>query len=138
MSEFVAQVPNALYEWLSADETLGALLSAADAIFPEEAPEGTEYPFIVYQQMSGVVERAFRGNKARNQIWLVKGICRGGDPEPAEAIDRRLETLLDDASLPLEGRRLIGLLREADAPGHEIDGGELITYRGGLYRVVFE
>lgn len=134
----VSDIPNAIYACLSADATLGALLSTTDAIFPKEAPEGTEYPFVVYRQISGVTERGFHDNNARNQVWLIEGVCRGGDPEPAEAIDARLEELLDDASLPLESGRLIGFLREADAPAHEIDGGELVIHAGGLYRVMYE
>lgn len=131
-------VPNAVYGWLSGDPTLGALLSAPDAIFPKEAPEGTEYPFVVYRQISGITERGFHDNNARNQIWQIEGVCRGADPERAEAIDRRLEELLDDVSLSLEGGHLIGFLREADAPAHEIDGGELVIHAGGLYRVMWE
>ena len=133
-----SQIPNALYQWLSEDPTLAALLSAPEAIFPKEAPEETEYPFVVFQQVSGVKERGFHDHSARNQIWLVKGVCRGGDPSPAEEIDKRIEELLDDASLPLEDGHLIGLLRESDVPAHEIDGGEVVTHAGGLYRVMWE
>lgn len=134
-----SEIPNALFGLLSTDDALGEMLSAPDAVFPLEAPEGTSYPFVVFSQVApGDIERTFR-KKARNQLWLVAAVDRSGDPATAEAIDRRCEELLDEASFALEnGLRLTGIWRVRDIPAHEIDGGELVIHAGGVYRVMWE
>lgn len=131
-------VPEAIFECLSTDPTLGELLSEPTAVFPKVAPEGASYPFVVFREMSGVKEHGYHASAARNQLWVVGAVDRSGDPGVAEAIDRRCEELLDKAQLELDGARLIGLFRESDVPGLEIDGGELVIDAGGIYRIWFE
>lgn len=130
-------VPTAIFQLLSNDTELHALLSAPDAVYPDFAPEGAVYPYVIFGPLPGVLSWAFR-SFARNQLWLVKGVCRGGDAEPARAIDARCEKLLNDAQLVIEGSHLLYLRRESDVPQSEIDGGDLITESGGLYRVMTE
>jgi hypothetical protein len=131
-------VPEAIFARLSTDSALGELLSAPEAIFPKVAPEGAEFPFVVFHQLPGVKEHGFHASAAHNQLWFVGVVDRSGDPGVAEAIDRRCEELLDKAELALDGAHLIGLFRESDLPGFEIDGGELVADAGGIYRVWWE
>ena len=131
-------VPEAIFARLSGDAALGDLLSEPDAIFPKVAPEGTVHPFVVFREFTGLKEHGFHASAARNQLWVVGAVDRSGDPGVAEAIDRRCEDLLDKAQLELDGAHLIGLFRESDVPGLEIDGGELVIDAGGIYRVWFE
>lgn len=131
-------VPDAIFARLSTDATLGELLSEPTAIFPKVAPEGVSHPFVVFREVIGVKEHGFHDSAARNQLWLVGAVTREGDPGAAEAIDRRCEELLDKQPLILDEAHLIGLFRETDAPGFEIDGGELVIDAGGIYRIWFE
>lgn len=129
-------VATAVYERLSEDSTLTALLATPESVFQHFAPEEAKDPYVLFNLHSGVQTWSFR-NFYRNQLWVVKGICRGGDSTPAEQINARLETLLDDAPLAI-GEHLIYWRRENDINYGEIDGGTLVSHCGGLYRAYTE
>jgi hypothetical protein len=122
----------ALYAFLDADATLGDLLTG---IHYGEAPEDAKHPYAIFARTSNVSSWSYR-TFARNQLWLVKGVCRSGPPTAAEAIDARCEELLNDAELAIDGSQCLYVRREAGIPDlPEIDAGETIFSVGGLYRI---
>jgi hypothetical protein len=122
----------ALYGLLSDDDTLNGL--ATGGIHHQRAPEGTTGAYAVFHKQSGV-EVWSMADAAQNQLWLLKGVCRGGDAEEAEAIDARCEELLNAAKVPIDGHQLLDLRRESDVDYPQDDGGETIFHVGGLYRL---
>jgi len=125
----------ALFGLLNANDTLKGL--ATGGIHHQRAPEGTKPPYCVFNKQAGTeiwsMTEAFK-----NQVWQVKGICRGGDAEEAEAIDERCAELLNDAPLEIAGHATMCLRRESDVDYPQDDGGETIFHVGGLYRLYAE
>lgn len=130
----------AIRSHLAADATLKGLLSAGDAIYHAFAPETSEYPYAIFNRMSGTPVWAMTSTPAlRSELWLVKGVTRGNQADAAEAIDSRCDELLNDAPLEITGRTLLYIRRESDMPAYnEVDSGEAIFHVGGLYRVSYE
>lgn len=122
----------ALFGVLNGDDELKAL--ATGGIHHQRAPEGTTGPYAIFHKQSGVAIWSMR-DVSQDELWLVKGLCRGGDAEEAEAIDARCEALLNDATFEIAGFDLLGIRRESDVAYPEDDGGETIFHVGGLYRL---
>jgi hypothetical protein len=122
----------ALYAFLDADAALGNLLTG---IHYGEAPESAKHPYTIFSRLSNVPSWSYR-SFARDQLWLVKGVCRGSAPTAAEAIDARCEELLNEAELAIAGSRCLDVRREAGIPDlPKVDAGEIVFSVGGLYRI---
>jgi hypothetical protein len=130
--DFVDPIRAAIFAVLSADDALAA--AAPNGIHHLRAPQGTEVPYGIFNEQSGLPMRSF-GDSSKNELWLVKGVCRGGDQGEAEAIDARCEQLLDRQTFPIEGFALLGCERETDVIFPEDDDGETIYHVGALYRI---
>lgn len=129
----------ALYEKLIGDATLTALLSTPESIYHKLAPEGSEPPYVVYSKVPGQLQWTFAGNPLRWPLWVIKGVDRGGSAGTVEAIDARIEELLTDATLDVEGFNHLYLRRETDMPEPiATDSGEIVQECGGIYRVALE
>jgi hypothetical protein len=116
-------IREALFALLDGDAELAGLLSEPHAIFHLRAPASAEFPYAIFHKQSGLPIRAMGGGGFKNQLWLVKGLCRGGDQEEAEAIDERCEALLDNATFDIAGFELLSMERETDVPYPEDDSG---------------
>lgn len=133
------QIASAVYDLLSADATLTALLSSPEAIYQDYAPENAQLPYVIFCEHTGTrTGRGFRGTYVRDQLWLVKGICRGKSPTAARKIDFRCEQLLDEVDLLVAAGRSMNLRREQDISLAQADSGETVYQRGGLYRLQSE
>jgi len=126
---------------LVADATLKALLAKPDAIYHAFAPEGAQYPYVIFNAQTPDMPLLSMGKKPAliEYLWLVKGVVRGTKADAAEDIDARCTELLNDAPLTIEGKTLLYVLRESGMPPYsEVDSGEPIFHRGGLYRIKVE
>jgi hypothetical protein len=129
----------ALYAKLSGDATLTAKLSSATAIYHKLAPEGAVPPYVVFRQISGTRQWAFQGGQIRWPMWLVMAVDRGPTAEVAEDIDARIDELLNDAKLTIEGFNHLAIYREMDMPEPVTDdSGEILQSVGGLYKIATE
>lgn len=135
--DFVDPIRAAISGLLKGDAELSSLVVGAEegGIFHLRAPADAEFPYCVFNKQSGLPIRAMGTVAFVNQLWLVKGICRGGDQGEAEAIDARCEELLDGAPLTIEGFNLLACERETDVVYPEDDAGETIFHVGALYRI---
>lgn len=122
----------ALATLLGDDEELSAL--AGGGVHHLRAPAGTEYAYAIFHKQSGQSRWSMR-DASKNDLWLVKGLCRGGDQGQAEAIDARCAQLLHNPNLDIEGNTLLGIQRETDVIYPEDDSGETIFHVGALYRL---
>lgn len=129
-------VRKALYQHLSVDSELTQL--ASGGIHYGEAPADTPYPFAIFHLHSPGFVWSMR-SAFRDELWGVKGVCRGRDAEEAESIHARCIQLLTDPGLTIEGYTLLCLFPEGGMPPlHEPDNGETIYQAGGLYRLKAE
>lgn len=130
------RIAAAIFAVLDADPTLTALLSAPHEVHQDMAPEKAVLPYVVFMLHTGTrTERSFRAGHVRDQIWLVKGVCRGRSATAARKIDFRCEQLLDEVDIPLSSGRSLNMRREQDVSLPDADSGETIYQRGGLYRL---
>jgi hypothetical protein len=125
----------ALYSRLSGDATLTGLLSAQAAIYHQIAPQDAAYPLIVFQRQDGRPDWTF-GDHMQRDLWTVRAIDRATSASDAEAIADRIDVLLNDAPLVVNGRALLYLRRESDVDFSEQDGADTLRHVGGVYRVV--
>jgi hypothetical protein len=135
----------AIYGKLSGDTTLTALLAAAPTgysqnIFYQSGPDSAQFPLVILSKQSGVPTQAFHDPTALDtEIWLVKAVDHNSSADPAEAIQARLKTLLNDATLSIGGgATLLHLRRESDVDYQEITSGESYIHAGSLFRLVLD
>jgi hypothetical protein len=137
-------IRRALYGRLAGDTTLTSLLATpvagyAQSIFYQRAPENSAYPLVVISKSSGVPTDTFGlAGAFETDVWLVKGIARDASADTVEAIQARIQTLLNDAPLSISGQTLMALRRQSDVDYPEIADGETYRHAGALYRVIHE
>lgn len=134
-------VRRAIYGKLAGDSTLNALLGTpatgyAKSIYHQQAPEGANHPFVVFQKQAGNPTEAFGDPSVfENDIWLVKAVDHATTTDTAEAIQARVAVLLNDASLSISGATLTYLRRQSDVDYAEVADGETYKHAGSLYRL---
>jgi hypothetical protein len=130
----------ALYGKLSGDSTLNALLATPPAgwsksIYYQVAPEGATTPFVILSKQSGTPTESFGDPSAlENDIWLIKAVD-SGSVDNAEAVQARIATLLNDATLSISGATLLYLRRQSDVDYSEVANGVVYRHAGSLYRL---
>jgi hypothetical protein len=130
-------VRRALYGKLAGDTTLNNLLGTpasgySKAIYHQTAPDGADYPFVIFNKQAGTPTYAFKGTTGGaafdTDVWLVKVI------DAAE----RLDVLLTDGVLSISGATQMLLLRQSDVVYEEIDGDQRFQHVGSLYRLLYD
>jgi uncharacterized protein DUF3168 len=135
-------VRRALYGRLAGDTTLNGLLAApaagySKAIYHDQAPAGAGFPFVVFGKQSGVPTEAMGDPSAlENDVWLVKAVDRSTSADTAEAIQARVASTLNDASLSISGATHLYLRRQSDVEYPEVTDGVTYRHAGSLYRLV--
>lgn len=130
------EVREAIYERLAADATLTGLLSAPTAIYHQVAPQSAAAPLVVFNKAAGTPNWQFGGAHVQGDVWLVKAIDRGTSASRAEDIAARIDAVLTDAPLAIDGGVLLGVWRESDVDYLEIDGGDQWHHVGSQYRLL--
>jgi hypothetical protein len=135
-------VRRAIYGKLAGDTTLTNLLGTpatgySKSIYHQQAPEGAHFPYVVFSKSSGVPTEAFGAPSAlETDVWLIKAIDRATSTDTAEAIQARIQALLNDASLSISGSTLLYLRRQSDVEYPEVRDGVMFAHAGALWRLV--
>lgn len=136
-------IRRAIYGKLSGDTTLNNLLGApasgySKAIYHGNAPTDAKFPLVVFHKQSGVPTEAFGAPSVmESDVWLIKAVDQSTSADTAEAVQDRLKTLLNDASLSISGGTLLYLRRQSDVEYPEEAGGAMYAHAGSLYRLVY-
>ena len=119
-----SQCKRGLYGKLAGDTTLNALLGTpatgfSKAIYYQEAPAGAAYPYVIFDQQSGVPTEAFTDPSAlETDVWLVRAVDRNTTADIAEAIQRgcsaaqRHDTVDSGATLCISAAARMSISRE--------------------------
>ncbi len=142
-------ISHAIYGKLAGDTTLNSMLAApptgsTHSIYPWQAPDKAQFPFVIFNLQSGIREYAFKGRALDNEIWQIKGIARVGDSssqsadDVAGAIADRLDALLTDGTLSISGAtasywRFEGPVRYTETPM----GQPRLIHSGGMFRLIY-
>jgi hypothetical protein len=127
---------------MAGDTTLNALLASppsgwSKSIYHQQAPAGAQFPFVVFQKQAGTPTEAFGDPDALDtDVWMVKAVDRSTSADGAEAIQARLQALLNDATLSISGATLLYLRRQSDVEYPEVSDGVTYNHAGALYRLV--
>ncbi len=124
----------ALYEHMAADTALLAL--ATGGIHHQEASQDARPPYVLFEQVAGARQWTYGGPAMKDLRWVFEGVCMDGDAGPAEDIAARLETVLTDAALSIDGAGLLYLRPVSDVEYPRRDGADRYYHSGAIYRVV--
>lgn len=135
-------VRRALYGRMAGDTTLNNLLGTpangyTKSIYHQQAPQGAGFPFVIFSKSSGVPTEAMGVPSAlETDVWLVKAVAKDTSTDTAEAIQARLQALLNDATLSISGATLLYLRRQSDVEYPEVSEGVEYKHAGALWRLV--
>lgn len=124
-------VREAIYQRLKSDAAL--LNIAKGGIHFQVAPAGTDFPYVIFQKMSGVPLDAFDGPSLDKDVWLVKGV--GKSTRHAEEINERCLELLNGATLAITEKVNQDLRKIADVSYGEQNKGEVYRHIGAEYKL---
>jgi hypothetical protein len=135
-------VRRALYGKLAGDTTLNNLLATppsgySKSIYDSEAPPQAAYPFVIFFKQAGTPTEAFGDPDAFDtDVWLVKGVDKAASADTVEAIQARVQVLLNDTTLSISGAELEYLRRESDVQFSEVRDGVTYRHAGAQYRLI--
>lgn len=123
-----------LYNTLHGDATLMALIH--DVWPGGSAPQGTAFPFVTFQFMSGIDYAAVGAIRIwSNMLWLVKAVGETANFADLNAIVARIDTLLHRTSgTPADGT-VWSCTREQTINLPESVQGKQYRHSGALYRL---
>ena len=72
-------VRRALFGKMAGDTTLTNLLATpptgvSKSIYHEQAPEGANFPFVIFSKSSGTPRYSLASLAMDNELWLIKGV----------------------------------------------------------------
>jgi hypothetical protein len=134
------EIDNALVEVLSADAQLMALVP--DGVYFDEAPQGMQAFAIVSliegptrAQMGAPTER----RAAEEAEYIVKAVLLSGSSADAREAAARIDDLLEDQTIPIDGFTCLSIVRTGRIRDTEIDEADASIrwqHRGGHYRIL--
>lgn len=125
-------VNSAIYSRLSGGTALVSMLGGT-AIYHEAAPDGAALPYVVYSQVSGVINND-SANMVRYPSYFVRGYSTSNIT--AHQIDAACEALLHHATLTVSGWTNIHTLKDEDISNTEILGNNSRVYMAGGYYTI--
>ena len=124
-----------IYTTLTGDATLAGLIGAR--AYHGVAPAGAQYPFVVFQMLSGGNDLIALG---AIRIWaaplfLIKAVCKGSSSGPVEPVANRIDQLLHAKSGTVANGAIWECVRERpfDLPTNE--DGTVYQQLGGEWRI---
>lgn len=135
-------VRRSLYGKMSGDSTLTAMLGTpasgyAKSIYYEQAPQGAQFPYIIFTKQSGTPSYALSARTYDNEMWLIKAVDRSDSADAADNISSRLDALLTDGTISISGRSELYLRRESDVDYSEVIDGQTYRHAGSLFRLIY-
>jgi hypothetical protein len=129
-------VDDALVTKLLNDAQLKNLMP--DGVFWDEANAGSK-KFVIVSLIDEADEATFKkGRSIEDSLYLVKAVCLGSTGANIRAAAKRIDALLEDQPLTIEGYELMTMHRESrirSTEVDEIDPAIRWQHRGGRYRV---
>jgi len=124
-----------IFTTLTGDVTMQGLIGAR--CYHGVAPAAAQYPFVVFQMLSGGNDLMTVGTA---RIWsaplfIVKAVCKGSSTGPIEPVANRIDQLLHAGSGAVTNGVIVECVRERpfDLPTNE--NGVAYQQLGGEYRV---
>lgn len=126
----------AIYEALTGDATLTALLATPTSVFHQIAPQTASTPYVVFHRQDGRPVWQFASASVQRDVWTIKAIDKSSSASKAEDIAKRIDLVLTDTALQIDDATCLAIYREADIDYPETVGADTYRHAGGLFRVV--
>ena len=128
---------NALFDKLTGDTApgVGVVALATGGIF-RRRPQGSGYPAVEYFKASGVDAYTYKNRSHRRVVYGVKTVELGLSSEVGELIYERVDSLLTDGTLDVEGWELLYIRKALDISEEEIDGDQHYQHTGAQYEIL--
>jgi hypothetical protein len=125
-----------LFDKLTGDATLVALLASAAAVYRRRAPQGSALPYVILAKQTGSDTYTYRLRVGSSMPFLVKAVTQGPSGVAAQAIADRIDALLTDGAITVSGKTLLYCRRETHVEYDELAaGGTTYQHVGGIYRI---
>lgn len=106
--------------------------------YAPDAPASRVYPYIIYNFMGGIDVDGLGTNRLQSQpLFQVRVVCKGRPSASTRKVDKRIDTVLQNAVYQLSGDYYFSARREQPIDRAELDATTGIQYHnlGGLYRL---
>jgi hypothetical protein len=126
----------ALYEKLAGGTALTALLAggtASPAIYNQQAPDGSEFPYVVFTLMGGGDENE-TPHRTKNLIYQVRGVSKTS-PANVGLIDAQIDARLHLQQITVTDWTNFWIGREGDFALTETVDNVNYYHAGGQYRI---
>lgn len=129
----------ALFTALAADNDLTALLASEESIYHEEAPQGAEFPYVIFNLQGGTDNYTLKARSWVNRVVQVKGLAISPQDAPdatvADDVADAIDVVLTDGPLTISGATLLTMRRISPVHYSENTPAGMVTHAGGLYRI---
>lgn len=130
----IARVLKWIYTTLSGDATLAGLVSGR--IYDGLAPQGSLFPFVVFNHQGGADLRGVGTARAfNNSLYQVKAVIDKGSFVTIATIADRIDTLLHGVNGTADNGVILGCVREQPLMLIEQENGVQYRHAGGIYRI---
>lgn len=126
----------AIYQRLTSDDTLMALLASPHSVYAYTSPENASLPLILFFEQVETPTYSFTNRTWTDYLYGIKAITVGDSMSEAKAIDEAVDDLFTDASFTVNGSGVLFCRREnAIVPYPELTDGKRYNHAGGSYRI---
>lgn len=123
-----------LYTTLSSDPVLSS--SAIGGVHEDPAPQGTNFPFIVFSLTSALDVQVHNAMRIMvDSLWLIKAVDQYESFSRVRLLVDRIDQLLHRASGTVTDAILYSSVREESIRQTEVDDGKHYRHLGAQYRV---
>jgi hypothetical protein len=113
---------------------LTSLLAGTTSIYKDVAPEGSEYPYVVFN-LQGGGEANESPNREKNVVYFIRAYTKTSTAA-AGNIDTQIDTLLHGKTLSISGRSNYWTARESEFENTEyLSNGDPVYVAGAFYRI---
>lgn len=115
---------------------LVALLFSASSVYHFFAPQGTEFPYVVFNtQTPSTPVRTLSRVAYENIVYQVQGVTKDPSAAGCGDIATQIDAAMSAAPLTVAGFQHMRCTRESDVDYVEVVDGVRYNHRGALYRV---
>lgn len=126
----------ALYDTITKAASVTKLLTAADAVHADEAPENANFPHVVFGEIGSIAAYSLVKREWEQFVYQIKGVTKDESAKLAKEIGEALDALLSDGTFTIPGHQLMYSRKITDMPPltERIDGARY-NHRGGHFEI---
>jgi hypothetical protein len=135
MAAELARVEQWMYATLAADPTIAGVVGSR--IYADEAPQGTDFPLVIFAHIGNVdVVRALGNGRMAQAIYLVRAVDKGSSTSGGlKTVADRFDPLLLVQNVVVDGVRINYVQHDQHHIRKDATSGVPYSYLGSYYLV---